>query len=127
MKNYAKLTPEGTRDYLFEESDARRTVERRLSDLFKAHGYRRIITPTYEFFDVFNRESAGALPEAMYSMTDAYGRLLVLRPDSTLPIARVAATRLQGASLPIRLYYDQNVFTRQPRLRDTVTNVRKAV
>lgn len=116
MKNYAKLTPEGTRDYLFEESDARRTVERRLSDLFKAHGYRRIITPTFEFFDVFNRESAGALPEAMYSMTDAYGRLLVLRSDSTLPIARVAATRLQGASLPIRLYYNQNVFTRQPRL-----------
>lgn len=116
MKNYAKLTPEGTRDYLFEESDARRAVERQLSDLFKARGYRRVMTPTFEFFDVFNRESAGALPETLYSMTDAYGRLLVLRPDSTLPIARVAATRLQGASLPIRLYYNQNVFTRRPRL-----------
>lgn len=116
MKNYAKLTPEGTRDYLFEESDARRTVERKLSDLFKAHGYRRITTPTFEFFDVFNRESAGALPETLYSMTDAYGRLLVLRPDSTLPIARVAATRLQGADYPLRLYYNQNVFTRRPKL-----------
>ena len=94
MKNYAKLTPEGTRDYLFEESDARRAVERQLSDLFKTHGYRRVMTPTLEFFDVFNRDSAGALPETLYSMTDAYGRLLVLRPDSTLPIARVAATRL---------------------------------
>lgn len=116
MKNYAKLTPEGTRDYLFEESDARRVVERQLADLFKTRGYRRIITPTVEFFDVFNRESAGALPETLYSMTDAYGRLLVLRADSTLPIARVAATRLKGANLPIRLYYNQNVFTRQPKL-----------
>lgn len=116
MKNYAKLTPEGTRDYLFEESDARRAVERQLSDLFKAHGYRRVMTPTIEFFDVFNRESAGALPETLYSMTDAYGRLLVLRPDSTLPIARVAATRLQGAEMPLRLYYNQNVFTRRPKL-----------
>ncbi len=116
MKNYAKLTPEGTRDYLFEESDARRAVERRLSDLFKARGYRRITTPTFEFFDVFNRESAGALPETLYSMTDTYGRLLVLRPDSTLPIARVAATRLKGASTPIRLYYNQNVFTRRQKL-----------
>ncbi len=116
MKNYSKSTPEGTRDYLFEESDARRLVERELATLFKDRGYRRIITPTLEFFDVFNRESAGALPETLYSMTDTYGRLLVLRPDSTLPIARVAATRLKGAKLPIRLYYNQNVFTRQPRL-----------
>lgn len=116
MKNYAKLTPEGTRDYLFEESDALRTVERRLADLFKSNSYKKIITPTVEFFDVFNRESAGTLPETLYSMTDAYGRLLVLRPDSTLPIARVAATRLKGAQLPLRLYYNQNVFTRQPKL-----------
>lgn len=116
MKNYSKLTPEGTRDFLFEESDALRTVERTLSDMFKLRGYKKVITPTIEFFDVFNRESAGTLPENLYSMTDAYGRLLVLRPDSTLPIARIAATRLKGASLPIRLYYNQNVFTRQPKL-----------
>lgn len=49
-------------------------------------------------------------------MTDAYGRLLVLRPDSTLPIARIAATRLKGAELPIRLYYNQNVFSRRKKL-----------
>lgn len=116
MKNYSKLTPEGTRDFLFEESDALRTVERTLSDMFKSKGYKKVITPTVEFFDVFNRESAGTLPENLYSMTDAYGRLLVLRPDSTLPIARIAATRLKGAQLPIRLYYNQNVFSRQPKL-----------
>ena len=116
MKTYAKLTPEGTRDLLFEESDALRTVERQLADLFKSRGYRKIITPTVEFFDVFNRESAGTLPESLYTMTDAYGRLLVLRPDSTLPIARVAATRLRGARLPLRLYYNQNVFARRPKL-----------
>lgn len=116
MKTYAKLTPEGTRDLLFEESDALRTVERQLADLFKSRGYRKIITPTVEFFDVFNRESAGTLPESLYTMTDAYGRLLVLRPDSTLPIARVAATRLRGARLPLRLYYNQSVFARRPKL-----------
>lgn len=116
MKTYAKLTPEGTRDYLFEECDARRAVERSFSDLFKAHGYRRVMTPAFEFYDVFNRESAGALPETLYTMTDAYGRLLALRADSTLPIARMAATRLQGADLPIRLYYNQNVYTRRPKL-----------
>lgn len=116
MKSYSKITPEGTRDFLFEESDALCKVENKLSSVFKSKGYRKVITPTIEFFDVFNRESAGTLPENLYSMTDTYGRLLVLRPDSTLPIARIAATRLKGASLPIRLYYNQRVFSRQPKL-----------
>ena len=39
MKSYEKLTPEGTRDFLFEESDALRRIERGLSELFKEKGY----------------------------------------------------------------------------------------
>ncbi|MCR4616066.1 MAG: ATP phosphoribosyltransferase regulatory subunit [Clostridiales bacterium] len=114
MKNYSKLTPEGTRDLLFEECEARRKVDGALSTLFKSRGFRKIITPTLEFFDVFNRESAGMPSETLYSVTDFAGRLLVLRPDSTLPIARVAATRLKDAQYPIRLYYNQSVFRRCP-------------
>ncbi len=114
MKNYSKLTPEGTRDLLFEECEARRKVDGALSALFKSRGFRKIITPTLEFFDVFNRESAGMPSETLYSVTDFAGRLLVLRPDSTLPIARVAVTRLKDAQYPLRLYYNQSVFRRCP-------------
>ena len=32
------------------------------------------------------------------------------RPDNTTPIARIAATRLDDAALPVRLYYSQKVF-----------------
>ncbi|MEG1243529.1 MAG: ATP phosphoribosyltransferase regulatory subunit, partial [Oscillospiraceae bacterium] len=56
------------------------------------------------------------LPESMYKLTDSQGRLMVLRPDNTLPIARVAATRLKEMSLPIRLYYTQKVFRQSPSL-----------
>lgn len=116
MKRYAKVTPEGTRDLLFEECSARRIVESRLSALFKSRGYNRIITPSIEFFDVYDRESAGILPELMYKLTDSQGRLMVLRPDNTLPIARVVATRLKEMKLPIRLYYTQKVFRQSPSL-----------
>lgn len=116
MKRYSKITPEGTRDLLFEECNARRIVESRLSDLFKSRGYNRIITPSIEFFDVFDRDSAGILPEMMYKLTDSQGRLMVLRPDNTLPIARVAATRLRDMQMPIRLYYAQKVFIQSPTL-----------
>ncbi len=116
MKNYSKITPEGTKDYLLIESRAIRSAENKLSALFKSKGYQRVMTPTIEFFDVFNRDSSGYSPENLYSLTDSYGRLLVLRPDSTLPIARLVSTRLQNADLPLRLYYHQNVFIRQKNL-----------
>jgi len=116
MKNYSKITPEGTKDYLAQESRAIRCAEKRLSAVFKSKGYEKVMTPTIEFFDVFNRESSGYNPEDLYSLTDSYGRLLVLRPDSTLPIARLVSTRFQNARLPLRLYYNQNVFVRQKNL-----------
>lgn len=116
MKNYSKITPEGTKDYLAIESRAIRCAEKRLSALYKSKGYEKVMTPTIEFFDVFNRESSGYSPENLYSLTDSYGRLLVLRPDSTLPISRLASTRLQNAVLPLRIYYNQNVFLRQKNL-----------
>ena len=112
MNKYATFTPEGTRDLLFEECEARREIEKELSLMFKWRGYKKVITPTLEFFDVFNRESSGQAPESMYTLTDYRGRIMVMRPDSTLPIARIAATRLKAASYPLRLYYNQRVFRR---------------
>ena len=53
MKRYSKLIPQGTRDLLFEECDDRRNVESILSALFKEYNYRKVMTPTVEFFDVF--------------------------------------------------------------------------
>ena len=53
MKRYSKLTPQGSRDLLFEECDDRRRVETVVSTLFKEKNYRKVMTPTIEFFDVF--------------------------------------------------------------------------
>ena len=112
MRQYAKITPEGTKDYLFEECAARINAQQALTKVFEDYGYAPVATPHLEYHDVFRRASADWLAEQLYSATDSRGRLLVLRPDSTLPIARVAATRLRKAALPLRLYYHQSVFRR---------------
>ena len=112
MKQYAKITPEGTRDYLFEEVYARETTRAALTHVFEMAGFRPVATPHMEFHDVFYRQTAGWLADFLYHATDSRGRLLVLRPDSTLAIARMAATRLQNQALPLRLYYHQSVFRR---------------
>jgi hypothetical protein len=58
MKNYSKITPEGTKDYLAQESRAIRCAEKRLSSVFKSKGYEKVMTPTIEFFDVFKKTSS---------------------------------------------------------------------
>lgn len=117
MKRYDLITPEGTKDLLFEDCAVRRSLEEKLSVIFKSRGYCEIVTPGLEFFDVFNLNSRYFPQESMYKLTDDKGRLLVVRPDSTMPIARVAATRLRDSELPLRLFYRQNVYRSNPVMR----------
>jgi len=117
MNKFDLITPEGTRDSLFAECTLRRDIESKLHNLFSARGYSEIITPTLEFYDVFNRKAQPFPQELMYKLTDAKGRLLVLRPDNTVPIARVCATRLRESSLPLRLYYNQSIHVISPSLK----------
>lgn len=117
MKNFDLITPEGTKDLLFEDCAVRRSLEEKLSGIFKSKGYCEVVTPGLEFFDVFNLNSRYFPQESMYKLVDNKGRLLVVRPDSTMPIARVAATRLRDAELPLRLFYRQNVYRNKPVMR----------
>ena len=107
---YIINTPEGTRDRLFSECRERRQVQRSLTGLFARRGYAEVITPELEFYDLFLQSGSPMPQEQMVKLIDRAGRLLVLRPDSTTPIARVAATKLAAVPLPQRLYYDQTVF-----------------
>ncbi len=117
MRRYDLITPEGTRDYLFEECYVKRATEKKIHSIFKRMGYVELITPGMEFYDVFNLNSRYFPQEELYKLTDNKGRLLVLRPDSTMPIARVVATRLKDAMLPLRLFYNQPVYRFEPSLK----------
>ncbi len=116
MKKYNKITPEGTNDLLFEECLARRYVEKTVTVVFLSRGFHEVVTPGLEFYDVFQPESSGIGQEVMYKMTDRRGRLVVMRPDSTMPIARLTATRLQNLPKPIRLFYNQPIYRNHPGL-----------
>ena len=117
MKYYNKVTPEGTKDYIFDECSRKSHVTGSLKKIFKERGYRRVMTPIIEFYDVFGA-SADYLPqENMYKLMDNKGRLMVLCPDGTIPIARLTATRLLHMEMPLRLYYSHNVYRMANGLR----------
>lgn len=116
MKKYLKITPEGTRDFLFAESSALDDICGQIENVFVNRGFKKVITPGIEFYDVFNVSCSGISQESMFKMTDNKGRLLVARPDSTLPIARMVASRLKNSTMPVRLYYKQAVYRNNPTL-----------
>lgn len=115
MKKYDLLTPEGTRDLVFDECVALRKVEQRLRNIFESHGYSEVITPGLEFFDVFFNKSRYLPQESMYKLSDGKGRLMVMRPDSTMPIARLVGTRLKDSKLPVKLFYNQPIYRANPK------------
>jgi len=117
MKKYDRITPEGTKDLLFQECAAQRKIIETLRGTFEEKGYHEVVTPGFEFFDVFSSNSMYFPQESMYKLIDHKGRLLAMRPDSTIPIARMTATKLKGHALPIRFYYAQRVYRQQPELR----------
>lgn len=116
MKKNLKITPEGTKDYLFKECTAVDYVCKKIQKVFENHQFHRVITPALEYYDLFATESSGISPESMFKTTDNSGKIVVVRPDSTLPIARLVSTRMQNEVLPVRLYYNQAVYRNNPSL-----------
>ena len=110
MNRFRISTPEGTRDLLFASCRVLRQTERAVRTALEGCGYSEIITPAVEYFDVFAQANPELDQENMLKIIDRSGRICVARPDNTTPIARVAATRLDDAALPVRLYYSQKVF-----------------
>ena len=107
-------TPDGTRDRLFSECGERRQVQARLTRLFRQRGFLEVSTPDTEFYDLFAYSGSAIPQERMVKVCDPSGAFCVMRPDSTTPIARVAATKLKAVTLPQRLYYDQTVYRSNP-------------
>lgn len=114
MNRYQISTPEGTRDLLFGPARRLRAVEQRVRQSLEDRGYSEVITPAIEYYDVFAQANPAVGQENMLKIVDRAGRICVARPDNTTPIARIAATRLEGAELPVRLYYSQKVFRSIP-------------
>ena len=126
MKTYDLISPEGTRDLVHDDCAAVVSANERLRKIFRSRGYSEVITPGLEFYDVFNQKSRYFPQETMYKLTDTKGRLLVVRPDSTMPIARVVSTRFRDGMLPLRLFYSQSVFRSKPGMRGRSDERRQA-
>ncbi|WAA11265.1 ATP phosphoribosyltransferase regulatory subunit [Fervidibacillus albus] len=85
-----------------------------ISELFKRYGYRPVQTPTFEYYDLFSQVEGTIDVDQMIKLVDQDGKILVLRPDATIPIARMAAQN-NGNDSYYKFYYTTNVFRMNER------------
>jgi ATP phosphoribosyltransferase regulatory subunit len=101
--------PPGTRDVLPDEMRELRSLLDGLRAAFEAAGFGEVLTPTVEYEAVL-RQGDEQAAGAGYRLFDDHGRLLVLRSDMTIPIARMVGTRLAAHDGPLRLCYSGNAY-----------------
>lgn len=100
------LLPPGLRDVLPPEAAFEATMVARVLATFAAFGYERVKPPLLEFEDSLLAESGVAMAADTFRLMDpASQRMMGLRADMTLQVARIAATRLKRRARPLRLSY----------------------
>lgn len=103
--------PKGVRVFPPAETAQRRAVEAQLLSVFRRWGFREIVTPTFEYLEVFERPTGEDADDQIFKFVDRQtGRLLALRVDLTPQVARLVATTMRQAPCPLRLAYTGSVF-----------------
>ncbi|AOY75551.1 ATP phosphoribosyltransferase regulatory subunit [Clostridium formicaceticum] len=110
MKSRKVLLPEGVQDLLIDDCIYRRHIEDKLMNNFMKSGYMEVNTPSLEYYDLFSNDYLASNGDKMFKLIDTNGGILVLRPDCTIPIARMVATKMKDFVYPLKLCYVQNVF-----------------
>ena len=111
MLNNRKIyTPEGFNDILHEECFFKKELESCLRENFRKNGYKELELPIVEYYDVFTGDDDLIPQEEMFKFFDQNGRILVLRPDITIPVARVCATKYKDWEAPLRYFYIGNSY-----------------
>jgi ATP phosphoribosyltransferase regulatory subunit len=101
-----KLLPAGLMDVLPPQAAFEAETVERLMRVVSGYGYERVKPPLLEFQETLLAGSGSALAKQTFQLMDPVSqRMLALRPDMTMQVARIAATRLQHRPRPLRLGY----------------------
>ena len=105
------MLPKGMATFLPEAAVHKRHVEETILSSFLSWGYQEVIPPIFEYLDVITLGMGDDLIQKGYKFVDREsGRLMLLRPDVTPQIARMAGMMMADLPKPLRLCYRANVF-----------------
>lgn len=109
MNNYLSL-PQGVKDFGPHRAEELKRVEDSLLEEFSRWGYKRVITPLFEYLDTITVGLGDELRTKVMKFVDpSTGDIVALRPDITPQIGRIVATQLKDVKVPLRLCYSGRV------------------
>lgn len=104
------LLPAGLRDILPPFAAHEADVVNRVMAVFSGHGYQRVKPPLIEFEDSLLSGVGADMAKHTFRVMDPISqRMMAVRSDMTLQVARIATTRLTRAPRPLRLSYSGQV------------------
>lgn len=93
-----------------KNSFARETLIRTLTNRFNTYGYIKVKTPVFENYHLYTSVQ-GTIPlNEMVKVISPEGKILVLRPDVTIPISQLASLDNKGIKKEARYSYILDVF-----------------
>ncbi len=104
------LLPAGLADLLPPDAAREARAIDRAIERFAAFGYERVKPPLVEFEESLLGGPGAALAPQIFRLMDPVSqRMMGVRPDMTVQVARIAVTRLKHEPRPLRLSYGGNV------------------
>jgi ATP phosphoribosyltransferase regulatory subunit len=104
------LLPAGLRDILPPDAAFAADLVQRLRACFAGYGYDWVDPPLVEFEDTLFGGAGAAMAHETFRLMDPVSqRMMGLRTDITVQVARIATTRLAKAARPLRLAYAGDV------------------
>lgn len=110
MTKLRNFTPEGVEDISSIQYEKKDYIRQIIQNVFRSYGYKQILTPTFEYYDLFAGIDTAIDKDQMYKIIDTNGKILVLRPDATIPVARMVATHYDNLDEYLKFMYFTNVF-----------------
>ncbi|WP_067726388.1 ATP phosphoribosyltransferase regulatory subunit [Oceanobacillus damuensis] len=87
-----------------------------LKNRFTTYGYKQVRTSTFEHYDMYSNIIGTVNKDDMIKVIDTTGKVLVLRPDVTIPITRITAANHNSNPFNQRLFYVLDVFRQSVEL-----------
>ncbi|MQM72383.1 MAG: ATP phosphoribosyltransferase regulatory subunit [Eubacteriaceae bacterium] len=102
-------TIEGFENIQYQGFQALSQIEHNLTNLYTGYGYHQVAIPTFETYDSFIGNDAISANE-LFKFISRKGRVLALKPDATLSVARMAAINHHDPNEIIKLFYQTNIY-----------------
>ncbi len=99
------LLPDFVSDLLGGELLLKQSIEKSIREEFILWGFDEVLPAGLDFYDNFCFGSGARDQRDMLKSFDSRGKILVMRPEFTAPLARIAASRLSALPPPLRLCY----------------------